>query len=147
MSYLLPEDIVKELERRFPETPVTKIVEDALGLIVDTALKHGACSIRGLGQFISFKTYSSKLGLDVLRLKFKLSQSLDKKIKSDDYLIKNAPVKAKVKFTEEHRQKCSSEQKIFNRDASKEALQVGKIKTGEKLAFDEILNSLEEHNE
>jgi len=45
------------------------------------------------------------VGQDVIRFKFKISNALSNKLKNDQYVFNNVPVKAANVFSESHREK------------------------------------------
>lgn len=143
----IPEDIEKELIKNFPDSNVRGIIEAIFNSILNKALKDGSCNIREFGKFDVFKTISTKLGTEVLRMKFKISPALEKKIKFDQYLLNNAPVKAKVPFTEDHQKKCNPLIKIANAEAVAEASRLGNQKTKEKIMSNLVMEILNENDD
>jgi len=47
------------------------------------------------------------VGQDVIRFKFKISNALSNKLKNDQYVFNNVPVKAANVFSESHREKLN----------------------------------------
>jgi hypothetical protein len=127
----IPEDLEIELQKKFQDVHIKTVIQHVFQSIFDKTLKDGSCNIREFGKFVAFQTKSSKIGRNVVRFKFRLSSSLEKKIKTDDYLLNNIPVKSTAAFNEEHEEKCKNKRDISkaNANASKEAGSVGKIRT------------------
>ena len=100
--------------------------------ILEKTLKDGSCMVTEFGKFESFKTFSTKLQTEVIRFKFRISPVLEKKIKFDKYLLDNAPVKAKVPFTNINLEKCNQEVRESNIVASADAGRLGSLRTKEK---------------
>lgn len=130
--FRLTDDLMDDLTKKYPDVNIRKIVQDIFDGILEKTLKDGSCRVNEFGKFDSFKTFSTKLGAPVIRFKFKISPMLEKKIKFDPYLLNNAPVKAKVPFTEEHLEKCNQEIKQSNVQADMEASRHGIQRTKEK---------------
>ena len=147
--YHLPEDLVKHLQGKYPNVHVKSLVPSLFQAILEKTLTDGSCLIRGFGSFVAYKTYSNKIGRDVIRFKFKPSQALDRKLKTDDYLLDNMPVQAKRAFDEKHAKKCEAhqEQKSYNIEAQKEAVQLGNERTRDKLILDEVIKAINDENE
>ena len=142
--FRLTDDIMKDLIIKHPDVNIRRIVHDIFDAILEKTLKDGSSKINEFGKFESFKTVSTKLQREVIRFKFRISPVLEKKIKFDQYLLTNAPVKAKVPFTDENMEKCNTEIKNLNVEAGIEASRVGNIRTKEKQMSQlvmEILNS------
>ena len=74
--YYLPKDIELELQRKFPDTHVTSIVNDIFQMMIDKIFNDGYCLIRRFGKFYAFNTFSSRKGKQVVRFKFKPSSTL-----------------------------------------------------------------------
>lgn len=128
----LPEDLENELIAKYPDANIKGIIQSLFLGIIDKTLKDGGCIVREFGNFKSFRTHSTKLATDVVRFKFQISPALNKKIKTDAYLLNNIPIKAKVPFTEEHQKKCNTEIKLLNTEAGVEALRNSTQKTRER---------------
>ena len=128
----IPEDLENELIAKYPDANIKGIIQSLFLGILDKTLKDGGCSVREFGNFKSFRTHSTKMATDVVRFKFQISPALNKKIKTDSYLLNNMPVKAKVPFTEEHQKKCNTEIKLLNTEASLEAIRNSHQKTRER---------------
>jgi hypothetical protein len=129
----LPEDLENEIIKKYPTANIKSILQSVFTAIVDKTLKDGGCIIREFGNFKAFKTHSAKLGKDVIRFKFTISPALEKKIKFDEYLLNNIPIKAKIPFTEEHQKKCNTEIKLLNTEASTSAVRHSAEKTRENI--------------
>lgn len=140
----IPEDLENELIAKYPDANIKAIIQSLFLGMLDKTLKDGGCIIREFGNFKAFRTHSAKLATDVVRFKFSISPALNKKIKTDAYLLNNIPVKAKVPFTEEHQKKCSTEIKLLNVEASLEAVRNSSQKTREKTMSNLVAAILEE---
>ena len=140
--YKLPTDVEVELQKKFQNVHIPTIVQYVFQTILEKSLKDGSCSIREFGKFISFRTRSNKIGQDVIRFKFKLSNTLGNKLKVDQYLLDNMPIKATCIFAEENEERTidKKEQKQANVQAQKEAERLGKEKTKSQLATNEVLD-------
>lgn len=138
----LPDDIENELQKKFPNVHIQTLVQHIFQAILDKTLKDSSCHIREFGNFIAFKTISSKLGRDVIRLKFKLSTTLHSKIKTDEFFLSNIPVKAINTFTSHHEEmvKDKREQSKANIEAQKNASIYGKEKTKSQIQDEEVTN-------
>jgi hypothetical protein len=130
--FRLTEDVMAELSIKHPDVNIRRIVHDIIDSILEKTLKDGCSKVTEFGKFESYKTYSTKLAKEVIRFKFRISPVLEKKIKFDEYLITNAPVKAKVPFTKKHLEKCNQEIKQSNVKAGVEASKLGNLRTKEK---------------
>jgi len=142
--FKLPEDLETELQKKFQNAHIPTITQYIFQAILEKTLKDGSCSIREFGKFISFKTTSNKMGQDVIRFKFKISNTLNNKLKIDKYLLENAPVKATNIFTVEHEEKTKDKkiQQHINMTAQKEAEKLGKEKTKSNLVTSEIIDMM-----
>ncbi len=140
MSYKLPADIEQLLQKQYKDLPIPAIVDTMFSLIVHKVTTDSSCTIREFGKFIAFVTHSEKMGRDTVRFKFKLSAALRQKMKRDDFLLSNLPVKAQVKFSDENASKVKNrqDQKQANLEASAEAGRVTKAKTDERIVADHI---------
>jgi len=145
-KYSLSEDIENKLKKRFPNIPIKQIVDEIFDEIVKKTVTDGACSIRQLGKFVSYKTKSSKTLQDVVRFKFRISPTFDKCLKTDDYHLMNLPVRTKVPFNEQHEEVCKDKRNIrdANIEAQRESERLGKINTNKNIIIDEVENILEE---
>lgn len=141
--FRLPEDAELELQKKFPNAPIQQITQYLFQLILHKTLNDGACSIRSFGKFISFKTRSNRVGQDVIRFKFKISNALINKLRNDKYVLNNIPIKAVNIFAETHENKTKDKkfQSKANTTASKEAEKLGKKKTEERVVFN-IINDM-----
>ena len=142
----LPEDLEEELVKKYPDANVRSIIQALFTGMMEKALKDGCCNVREFGKFEAYKTTSTKLGAEVIRFKFKISPALEKKIKFDEYLLNNAPVRAKVPFTEQHQLKCNQEIKKSNIEASREASQLGIQRTKEKMMTSLVKDLINDQN-
>ena len=129
-----------ELQRKFPDVHIKTITQHIFQSIFDKTLKDGSCNIREFGKFISFQTKSSKLGRNVIRLKFRLSTSLEMKIKTDNYLLNNIPVKSSMIFDDKNEEKCKDKRGIRNANvaAAKEASNIGKKRSEDSVVEFEV---------
>ena len=147
--YHLPDDLVNQLQQQYPDVHIKTLIPTLFQAILEKTLSDGSCLIRGFGRFVAYKTYSNKIGQDVIRFKFKPSQALDRKLKNDEYLLEKMPVQAKRAFNESHAEKCQTgqEQKGYNVEAQKAAGQLGNERTKDKLILDEVIRAIKEDNE
>lgn len=138
----LPEDIENELQKKYPNVHIQTLVQHIFQAILDKTLKDSSCHIREFGKFLAYSTISSKLGRSVVRFKFKLSTTLDSKIKVDDYFLNNVPAKAINVFADQHEEavKGKRDQSKANIIAQKEAERFGKEKTKSNIQNDEVSN-------
>ena len=138
----IPEDLEDEIVKKYPESNVKSILQTVFNGLIEKTLKDGGCIIREFGNFKAFKTHSAKLGKDVIRFKFTISPALEKKIKFDEYLLNNVPIKAKIPFTEEHQKKCNTEIKLLNTEAATSAVRNSAQKTRENTMSKLVLEML-----
>lgn len=143
--YKLSEDIEAELQKKFQNVHIPTLVQYIFQTMIEKTLRDGSCSIREFGKFVSFRTRSNKIGQDIVRFKFKLSNNLSAKLRADPYLLDTVPVKASSVFNINHEQnvKNKKEQRQQNIMAQKEAVKLGKEKTKSQLATNEILNIMD----
>ena len=147
--FKIPEDVELELQKRFNTVHIPTLIQYLFHALLTKALKDGSCSIREFGKFITYRTTSGKIGKDVVRFKFKISNTLNAKLKLDKYLLENVPIRAQNAFTETHEQKIKEKQdiKIANTIAQQAAEKYGKEKTKSIMATNEILNLLNDITE
>lgn len=140
MAYKLPADIESDLQKRFPEVHVPTIVDAIFQSIISKITRHSNCTVREFGKFTAFVTHSEKLSKDTVRFKFKISSALNTKIKSDQYLLENLPVKAQNVFDEKNQKVCEDKQnkKHANLAAISEANRVSRTKTNEAVAAETV---------
>lgn len=140
MSYKIPADLEAELQRRFPEVHVPTIVDAIFQSMISKITRHSNCTIREFGKFTAFVTHSEKLSKDTVRFKFKISSALNKKLKSDQYLLENLPVKAQNVFDENNEKVCQDKQekKQANLAAVSKANKVSRRKTDEAVAAETV---------
>ena len=140
MAFKLPPDLESDLQNRFPEAHIPTIVEAIFQSILTKITRDSSCTIREFGKFSAFVTKSNRTLKEVVRFKFKLSTALQKKIRTDQYLIKNLPVKAQHAFTKEHEQKCKPKeaQKNANMEAKSQTTSVSKKRTNEALVLEKV---------
>jgi len=143
--FKLPPDLEADLQKKFQNAHIPTLVQYIFQAILEKSLKDGSCSIREFGKFITFRTRSNKIGQDVIRLKFKIANTLGNKLRIDPYLLDNIPVKAATVFTPEHEEKTRDKkpQQKANITAQKEAEKLGKIKTKDHLATNEIISIMD----
>lgn len=141
--YKLSPDVVENIKKKFPDSPIEKIIQYMFMEIVEKSITDGSCYIREFGKFVAFQTYSTKKKRTVIRFKFRPSVALLNKLNNDDYLLENIPVKSQIPFTEEHEQMCSQTNKELNLAAANEAEKLGKTKSIENLNRQDILDLLD----
>jgi nucleoid DNA-binding protein len=143
--YSLPEDLELEIQKKYQNVHVRELVDHIFRLILNKTLNHGSCQIREFGRFISYKTKSTKTSTYVIRFKFRTSTTLDKKIKNDQYYLKNIPVKANVPFGIENEKKCENKKSITyaNLQAEREAEREARNQTKKHIVIHEIDSILE----
>jgi hypothetical protein len=144
--FRLTEDVMQDLLIKHPETNIRRVVHDIIDCILEKTLKDGCSKITEFGKFESYKTYSTKLAKEVIRFKFRISPVLEKKIKFDEYLINNAPIKAKVPFTKKHLEKCNQEIKQANIEAGVQASRLGNLRNKEKEMQQIVMDILEDND-
>lgn len=144
MSYKLPPDIEQMLQKQYKDLPIPAIVDTMFSLIVHKVTTDSSCTIREFGKFLAFVTHSEKLGKDTVRFKFKLSAALRQKMKKDEFLLNNLPVKAQTQFTDQHADKVKDKQgrKQANLVASAQAGKITKDRTDERIVADHIRDIL-----
>ena len=142
MVYRLPLDIEDELQKKYPDIHVKSFVDKIFKEILDKTFKDGACTIKGVGKFISFVTHSKRIGGKTVRFKFRPSQALTLSIRNDEYLLKNLPVHAQVPFTENNEKYCNEnkDQKYANAKAIDESAKHATKKLKEHKTYQEVLN-------
>jgi nucleoid DNA-binding protein len=140
--FKIPQDLEETLKKKFPDVHIQTVVHYVIQAILEKSLKDGSCSIREFGKFITFRTRSNKIGQDVIRFKFRISNTLNNKLRVDQYLLENIPVKVQTPFTEENEEKTKDkkEQQQLNIAAQKEAEKLGKEMTMSNLVTNEIMN-------
>jgi len=146
MPIKIPEDVEQNLKRKYPEIDIKTFINSLFQEILDKVFRDGACPISGLGKFIAFVTYSSRINSNVVRFKFRPAAPLIKRIKRDQYLLEKLPVKANVPFTEQHEEKCKDKREIKNINLEAQ-IQINKVvreRTKENLVYNRILDIVEE---
>jgi len=108
--FKLPVDIETDLIKKYPNVDISNFVHDMITFIIQKACFDGSCSIRDFGKFLSYKIYSSRLGKETVRFKFKHSTSFLNRIKNDKYMLEKLAVRIAVPFTEQHEKKCADKQ-------------------------------------
>ena len=139
--FKVPLDIEQELQKKYPNVHIPSFIQTLFNSIIEKTLTDGTCKMRDFGMFVSFVTTSPKG--PVVRFKFRPSVSFSNKIRQDDYLLENLPVKAKVPFTEKHQDKCNSEIKQANIEAISIAQKIGHKKTKERVKTNAVFDLLE----
>jgi len=144
--YKLPEDVVKKIEKIYPEIDVTKLVHVLMESIIEKTLQDGNCTIRELGKFTSYVAESSRVGRDIVRFKFKVSQAFTNKIRYDEFLLENLKKEAAAEFTEAHERNCKGkrEKRHLNIIAQSNAAKHSKQMTQENVAREEILKIIDQ---
>jgi len=142
----LPDELENELQKKFPNVHIRKLVDLIFRMTLEKALKDGSCYIREFGRFSTYKVKSTKLGKDVIRFKFRISTTLDKKIKTDQYYLDNIPASSNYLFGEKNENICKDKknQREANVVAEKEAEKIGRDRTKKHVLTDEISNILHE---
>jgi hypothetical protein len=140
MAYKLPADIEQMLQKQYKDVPIPAVIDSIFSLIVHKVTNDSSCTVREFGKFIAFVTHSEKLGKESVRFKFKLSAALRSKMKKDEFLLNNLPVKAQTSFTEDHANRVKDKQgrKQANLDAASKASKITKTKTDERIVADHI---------
>jgi len=143
--YSLPKDIELELQRKFPDTHVTSIIDKLFQTMIDKIFDDGYCLIRRFGKFYAFNTFSSRKGKQVVRFKFKPSSTLLQIMNEDEYLIKNIPVKIKNVYDEKNESRCKlfREQKLENIKAASLSRANSDKKTSEKITMNKIIEFID----
>jgi hypothetical protein len=143
--FKIPEDLEVNLKKKFPDIHIQTLVHYIVSAILEKTLKDGSCSIREFGKFITFRTRSNKIGQDVIRFKFKISNTLNNKLRSDQYLLDNVPVKVQTPFTQDNEEKTKDkkDQQQLNIQAQKEAEKLGRDKIMSNLVTNEIKDIME----
>lgn len=146
--YKLPDDLEKELQKKFPDAHMKKIIDSIFRSIIEKSLKDGSCFVKEFGHFSSYGKWSTKMNRKVIRFKFTVASSLERKIKTDPYYIDTIPVKAKNVFTEKHEIACKNKktQREANLEAEKEAKQFGKNQTKKQSVIEEVNSIINEFN-
>ena len=143
--FRLPKDIENELIHKYPHVDVVNLFHDTITLMVQKSCFDGLCSIREFGKFLAFKVFSSRLGKETIRFKFKHSISFLNRLKNDKYIIENLAIKAPVPFTDEHEKKCkpNRNKRVDATNFLAQAHKNTKEKTNYRVATQEILKILE----
>ncbi len=143
----ISQDILNTLQKKFPEANIRSIVDNLFFEILDTTFKDGSTTVKGVGKFHSFVTFSKRIGTNVVRFKFRPSTSLIKKIRQDPYLLKNLPIKSQEPFTENNIKKLSEtsviEQKKNNEKAMTRSSKLGIKKQKEKEVYNRVVDMFE----
>lgn len=140
--FRIPEDIIKQLEKKFPEIDVVSLVDEVLRQILEKTLRDGSCQIREFGCFYAYVTRSGKINKDVIRFKFGIARSLEKKIKYDPYYLKITPIKIKKYFDES--KDIEKNIRKLNIEAAKKAKSYGKEQSKIVSAIEEVENIVNE---
>ncbi len=147
MTMQISQDILNTLQKKFPEANIRSIVDNLFFEILDTTFKDGSTTVKGVGKFHSFVTFSKRIGTNVVRFKFRPSTSLIKKIRQDPYLLKNLPIKSQEPFTENNIKKLSEtsviEQKKNNEKAMTRSSKLGIKKQKEKEVYNRVVDMFE----
>ncbi len=140
--FKLPADVEKELQKKFPDIPIEKVADAMFRSILEKSLRDGSCFIKGFGHFSAFGKWSSKMNRNVIRFKFTIALSLEKKIKTDPYYLSSIPIKSTRFFSEIDEQK--KEIRKANAEAEKLAKQTGRKKSEERAAIEEVSSIINE---
>lgn len=145
----LPKDIEYNLKKKYPDLNISIIFNDIIDEVLRKTFTDGACTIRKLGKFLAYQTYSTRLGKNTCKFKFMTSSTFNKKISNDQYLLDNLPIKSKGKFDENNQEKCKDYQnkKLENHELRKQSQQNERERTKERLAKIEILEALSNNEE
>ena len=140
MAYKVPADIEQMLQKQYKDAPIPAIIDTMFSLIIHKVTNDSSCTIREFGKFIAFITHSEKIGKETVRFKFKLSAALRQKMKNDEFLLNNLPVKAQTSFTKDNADKVKDKQekKKANLHATSKVSKISKIKTDERIVADHI---------
>ncbi len=140
MAFKLPQDIETDLQNRFPGVHVPTFIDALFQAILSKVTKHADCTIREFGKFTAFVSHSKRLSKNIVKFKFRISTALNDKLKSDDYLIRNLPVKAATPFNDEHKKNVADKQekKQANVKAKTAASSFSRKKTDETIVANEI---------
>ncbi len=121
--------IQDEMQKKYPGVNAGLFIGDLFSKIIQTTLSNSSSTITGLGRFISFVTFSKRIGKNVIRFKFKPSTSLLNSIKDDEFLLENLPVKSATVFGKSNLEKCntdeSQEAKKHNKMAEQQTIKRG----------------------
>ena len=144
--YKIPPDIENILRKKYPNIDITQVIHDVFDTILEKTFDHGSCTIRSLGKFICFKTFSTRMGRDQVRFKFKASTTFVNKIKNDSFLVDKLACVKNHNFTDYHKNNCEDkkEQKLINTQIEQTITKQQKKKTNESLAKQKILDILKE---
>lgn len=143
--FKLLDDVEMEMQKIYPDVNVGLFIHQLFTKIVDKTLQSGGCSVRELGKFVAFQAFSSKLNRNIIRFKFITSISFLKRIRFDELLMENLPVKDKFEFGEKHESVCcktrhnSVDMTIVKRNVTASEQKVTKENLG-KLEIMKILN-------
>ena len=74
----LPKDVEFELKKKYQGINIKEFTNDLFMKILEKTFNDGASTIVGFGSFYCYKTFSSRLGHDVIRLKYNISKALNK---------------------------------------------------------------------
>lgn len=140
MAFKLPPDIEDELQTRFPEVHVPTFVDALFQSILSKITKHADCTIREFGKFTAFVAHSKRMSKDIIRFKFKISTALNNKLKSDQYLLNNLPVRAQTPFNKQNEENVADkkDQRHANLKAKTKASSYSKQKTDETVVANEV---------
>ncbi len=142
MSFKLPTSLENSLQEKYEDVHIKLLIENLFQSILEKTFEDGSCVIKGFGKFIAFKTYSKRIGSEVVRFKFRPAQALTKKIRKDIYLLENLSIQANIPFTEKNADKCKPTKiiKNANLEAISNASKLNIKKENEKSVEDFILN-------
>ena len=114
MPFKLPDDLITELQTRFPGVDIPAIIHATFEGIIQRTFTNGNTTIREFGEFFAYKVFSTRLQQEAIRFKFKMTSALQRKIKSDQFILNQLKLREKNPFTDEHEQKCKDKKELRN---------------------------------
>lgn len=157
--YKLPQDIIYKLKEKHPQLvelenkekyPGTNfklehLINDIFVEIMEKAIYDGSCLIRSFGTFVAFKVFSNRTKKEAPRFKFKISLSLNDKLKTDQHIIDSLISSEPNKFDEKHEEVCKEKRHISRERAKAPYLanQQSRQRTEEKINHQTILEILD----
>jgi hypothetical protein len=152
MKFNLPLDVEKQLEKKFKERfgndfeGTCDVINDIFSSVLKKCLIDGSCIIRNLGTLFAYTHDSNRTFKKEFKLKFKMGQKLDDKIKNDELLFNNIPYRESKTFSKDDKNRILDKVDIYkdNHEGIKNIIRGGKKMTNENLtkqAINDILNS------
>jgi hypothetical protein len=152
MKFNLPLDVEKQLEKKFKERfgndfeGTCDVINDVFSGVLKKCLIDGSCIVRNLGTLFAYTHNSNRTFKKEFKLKFKMGQTLDEKIKNDELLFSNIPFRESKSFSKDDKERISDKVETYknNVDSIKNIIRGGKKMTNENLtkqAINDILNS------